>query len=389
MPAISTTTLSNGSRVDLSTTDIPRDGVYTLNAQLFDAKGALVRAITVDTARNSDGSTSPPRSESFTNYKVVGLSDGGFAVGYDDSVFNAPGGTNQAEIHLYDAAGRVISVQIIGTSNGGEPFPSPGNLTLYATNNNEVISVVSGPDRAAHLERTDYQIGDRVYDVRPSSVYDAGFTNQMVVTGPRTQLGNPSPTQVREVLDSHFNLITSSGVTETTGTAGNDTLAGGPLADDLSGGAGDDVLRGGDGFDVLTGGAGHDRFLFGLDGSVDLAADFDATQYTLALVDGSGAPLHSATGIVTFWRATGVLTYDPDGDNGPAAAQSVAMLPGVATLTAANFAPGYEPALVRIYIRSTRRRPAPPTAAAATCSSASATPASPPRAPTTMWAACS
>ncbi|MGQ9368819.1 hypothetical protein [Azospirillum sp. ST 5-10] len=45
---------------------------------------------------------------------------------------------------------------------------------------------------------------------------------------------------------------------DSTGTAGNDSLAGTPLKDNIAGGAGDDTLLGGDDADVLAGGAGND-----------------------------------------------------------------------------------------------------------------------------------
>ncbi|WP_343717702.1 calcium-binding protein [Inquilinus sp.] len=47
-----------------------------------------------------------------------------------------------------------------------------------------------------------------------------------------------------------------------TGSAYNDTLAGGIGANTLSGGAGDDILRGGAGADILDGGAGNDSVFY-------------------------------------------------------------------------------------------------------------------------------
>lgn len=350
MPSISSTTLANGSRVDLAVDDIPRNGAYTLTVQLYDRTGALVRSSIVDTAANSDGTTSPPRSEAFSNFSVIGLSGGGFAVGYDDTTLNPPGGgQNQAEIHLFDAAGRQTSAQFVGTSNPSQPYPTTGNPTLYATATNEVLTVTRGTDGQIHLVRSDAQLSEQIYEVRPSGVYDAGLSGFVVVTRPSTTLGGGAPSHYRDILDSHLALVSSGGVTETTGTDAADMLRGGDGADDLSGGAGADTLTGGAGYDVLTGGAGADRFQFAVDGSVDLVTDFTAGSDTLALVDAGGAPLHSSAGVLTFYRGSGVFTYDPDGDDGPAAAQSIAVLPGVKTLNAASLAPGYEPALLRIY----------------------------------------
>lgn len=55
------------------------------------------------------------------------------------------------------------------------------------------------------------------------------------------------------------------------GTAGNDALFGGALADKLTGLGGDDVLDGGGGADTLTGGAGDDTY--GVDNALDVVVE--------------------------------------------------------------------------------------------------------------------
>jgi hypothetical protein len=351
MPAISTTRLTNGSRVELSTTDIPRTGSYNLTAQLFDAKGALLRSITVDTAFVSDGTTAPVRDEHFINFNVVGLSGGGFAIAYDDSALSPPGGASgQAEVHLYDAAGQAAGTQILATDNGPPAFPFPGNPVLTPTTSNGVLVTAFLADDHTHLVRlnADGSLAvDRVLEGSSSVVYEAD--GKVVLNMPNTDLGHPIPAATRVVLGPDLAPIAGGGIIETLGDGGSNLLIGGASADNLTGAGGDDTLRGGENFDLLSGGAGRDRFEFGVDGSIDQAGDFTLSEDTLALVDSAGARLQSATGVLTFWRATGVLTYDPDGDNGPAGAQAVAVLPGVTTLSAANLAPGYEPALLRIY----------------------------------------
>ncbi len=352
MPTISTTTLPNGSRVEVSTGDAPRNGTYDLVAKLFDAKGVAVRTITVDTASNSDGSTAPPRSESFANVSVVGLSNGGFAVAYDDTVVNPPGGSNVAEIRLYDATGVASGSKAIGTSTGGEPFPPQGAPQLAAAADGGVVAVVGvsgGMSVVQVLSAAGATEGSKTYEGRPAAVYDAGLTGQVVVTLTQGRFGEPLANPVQEVLTHSMTLVSSTPLVDTRGTDAGEVLTGGANADRLFGLAGDDTLQGGASFDTLTGGAGRDKFVFKVDGSVDQAADFDAAQDSLALVDASGAPLNSATGVLTFWRGSGALTYDPDGDLGPAAAQTVAVLPGVKTLTEANLAPGFEPGVLRIY----------------------------------------
>jgi len=353
MPTISTTSLANGGRVELSTPEIPRNGAYDLTAQLFDAKGALVRSFKMDTATNSDGSTAPGRAEGFDNFSVVSLSGGGFAVAYDDTVMNLPGSrSNTTEIHLYDASGVPVGSQSLDTSEPGQLAPSQGSPQLAATTTNGLIVTAGlGYGRTSLLTLgSDGSIqASKVYVGRPQSVHDAGFNNQVVVTLTTGSFGQPLATPVREVLTHSLTLVSSDPLKETRGTDGGDVLTGGSAADLLFGQGGDDTLQGGASFDSLTGGPGRDKFVFAVDGSVDQVTDFDAAQDTLALADVSGAPLSSSSGILTFWRSTGVLTYDPDGDQGPATAQTVAVLPGVKTLTQANLAAGYEPAMLRIY----------------------------------------
>src|SRR5205085_4582052 len=137
----------------------------------------------------------------------------------------------------------------------------------------------------------------------PYDVYETGRGGQVVLTvNVPSELGHPLPTHTREVLDSHLNPISGSGVIDIIGSG---LLTGGAVADDITGSDGADTLIGGGGYDALYGRQGHDRFVFGLDGSVDRAADFSAADDTLSIVDGSGASLVSSTGILTFYRATG------------------------------------------------------------------------------------
>ncbi|WP_203070277.1 family 16 glycosylhydrolase [Falsiroseomonas ponticola] len=59
------------------------------------------------------------------------------------------------------------------------------------------------------------------------------------------------------------------------GTAADDTLRGGSLADSLSGGAGNDYLQGGTGDDTLAGGAGNDLLYGGVGNDVLIGGDGD------------------------------------------------------------------------------------------------------------------
>ena len=152
------------------------------------------------------------------------------------------------------------------------------------------------------------------------------------------------------------------------GGDGNDTLNGGNGADRLFGGKGDDTLNGGDGNDVLlgglgndilTGGLGADQFVFAapLHGitNVDTVKDFSSTQgdklvlnalffegisagntvgNQIDLVNGTAAT--SAKPTLLFNAATGILSYDADG-NGSGAAVNFAKLENVTTLSNTDF----------------------------------------------------
>ena|GEM_PF-4483422 len=345
MPVLSTLTLANGAKVTLSTTEAPRNGSYQLQAEITDAAGAVYRVIVVDTATNSDGSTSPPRGESFANAKLIGLSGGGFAVAYDNTVLNAPGGSNSSEVRLYDAAGALSGSISRGTSHGGQPYPWQGGPEITATASNGVAlvySTVSG----TYLELFDsigQQEGQRTYSARPTAVVDLGYSNQVAIT--YTEGG----VLMRDVRPHGLAdpPASSGAVTVVSGAAAGDVLTSTAGPDDLYGLAGDDTLQGGPGSDRLFGGDGADRFVLALDGSVDQIVDFDPARDTLSLVDANGAVVASGSGILTFWRANGVLTWDADGDQGPGAPVTVGVLTGVGNLSAGNFAPGFEPALVR------------------------------------------
>ncbi|PIB93778.1 calcium-binding protein [Caulobacter sp. FWC2] len=140
-------------------------------------------------------------------------------------------------------------------------------------------------------------------------------------------------------------MITSTAIVKTLeGTAGDDKLVGSTGPDRVSAGAGNDTLTGGFGFDVLTGGAGADRFVFGLDGSIDWVADFDPTQDTLQITDLQGGALPAVSaGLLTFDGRSHILYWDDDGAAGAHSPIAVALLDGVDHLRLANIL-GVQPA---------------------------------------------
>jgi Ca2+-binding RTX toxin-like protein len=159
------------------------------------------------------------------------------------------------------------------------------------------------------------------------------------------------------------------------GEGGSDTLIGGASADRFNGGSEVDLLTGNGGNDVLTGSAGNDTLAGGLGNDVmaggansdffifntapntasnkDILNDFVAADDTLrfenavfaklgnaGVLNGQflrlGAAPLDANDHLIYNKATGVLTYDVNG-NGAGGAQQVAVITTKPTLTAADF----------------------------------------------------
>jgi Ca2+-binding RTX toxin-like protein len=129
-------------------------------------------------------------------------------------------------------------------------------------------------------------------------------------------------------------------------------LLGHSAVDTLTGGAGNDVIAGGPGSDTLSGGAGADTFAFTMApsaGNLDRITDFTSDSDNLAFARAafgalSGGELSPAAFVqaaaaltpdqqVIFNTATGIVSYDADG-NGSVAAIAVAQLSDGQTLNA-------------------------------------------------------
>jgi Ca2+-binding RTX toxin-like protein len=141
------------------------------------------------------------------------------------------------------------------------------------------------------------------------------------------------------------------------GGIGNDTLNGGLGNDILKGDAGNDTLFGGAGKDTLTGGLNNDFFVFNtaLNASTnrDVITDFNHVNDTFKLENAIftklGAGVHAlnagffhngaaadANDYIVYNKATGVLSYDNDG-NGAHAAIAFAVLNNKPVLAANDF----------------------------------------------------
>jgi beta propeller repeat protein len=137
------------------------------------------------------------------------------------------------------------------------------------------------------------------------------------------------------------------------GKAGNDVLGGATGNDLLLGGLGNDILSGGLGRDVLTGGLGRDRFIYNSRNERgDRITDFNPIADTISVsARGFGGRLRRGilpvtqfrTGIgaldasdrFIYNRATGVLSFDADG-NGAIARLPIAILDAGLAMTNAD-----------------------------------------------------
>jgi Ca2+-binding RTX toxin-like protein len=142
------------------------------------------------------------------------------------------------------------------------------------------------------------------------------------------------------------------------GANGNDFLNGGAGADNLNGGADIDTLNGGAGIDTLTGGLGVDTFRFDsvLNATTnrDVITDFSVAEgdgiqlensvFTALTTTGTlaatafvvGATATSASHRILYNSATGLLSFDRDG-NGAAGAIAFARLSSGLALTNTSF----------------------------------------------------
>jgi serralysin len=154
-------------------------------------------------------------------------------------------------------------------------------------------------------------------------------------------------------------LTGNSGADTLLGQDGNDTLNGGIGNDVLNGGNGNDTLFGGTGNDKLTGGANNDFFVFNtaLNAATnrDVITDFNHVADTFRLENAIftklGAGVHAlnplffhagtkaadANDYIIYNKASGLLSYDNDG-NGAHAAIAFATLGNHPVLAANDFA---------------------------------------------------
>lgn len=149
------------------------------------------------------------------------------------------------------------------------------------------------------------------------------------------------------VTNASLGLSATGGALSYWGGPQNNTWTGGTGNDVLYGNGGNDTLTGGLGNDTLDGGSGADRFVVALDGSVDTLLDFTPGEGDTLSVSG----VTGASGMLVHDRATGALSWDPDGEGGQAAAR-FGTWSSTEMIGTANLAAGFQPAMTKIVLNS-------------------------------------
>lgn len=200
-----------------------------------------------------------------------------------EMMYDYPGSPNPDYLDGFEGLnGSQFGDSLSGANGANHLFGQVGSDILVGRGGDDLLDGGSGDDQID---------GGSGNDVARFSGARSAYTitqdgEWMVITGP------DGVDRLRGVEILHFTdgAVAAQGGAIVPGTAGDDTLSGGPSGelllgvggdDSLNGGAGDDVLVGGEGFDILTGGAGADEFRFDYRseswaGSPDFITDFES-----------------------------------------------------------------------------------------------------------------
>jgi len=154
-------------------------------------------------------------------------------------------------------------------------------------------------DFSAHSEQHPVyvtQFGLVVRNVEDLKIYVDGYADPIdpvngipdIVIDPPPPPPDPPPDIVIDLLSASEPGVSTNATmqdTDTTGTAGADTLTGTDGDNHLYGLGGDDTLTGGKGNDTLTGGSGNDRFVFATGDGADTITDFAAGSASGDVID--------------------------------------------------------------------------------------------------------
>ena len=205
-------------------------------------------------------------------------------------------------------------------------------------------------------------IRDILHTLRKESLisgkdYVSGFELGAEVAGGSGSLtiNGLKPTFAKYGVTSHGDTLNGTAEDDyIDGRKGGDHIGGGDGSDRLIGGPGGDFLAGGAASDRLSGGGGGDAFVFDSAlgaGNADIITDFsdrDTIRLSHAIFAAIGTKLdatefhvgtHAADGDdhIIYDRATGALSYDPDGAGGAAEVEFAILAKGL-KLSHADFA---------------------------------------------------
>jgi Ca2+-binding RTX toxin-like protein len=309
------------------------DTTFGVNVQRYDAAGerlGLAFVVSADNANNISG---------------VGLSDGRFALIWDEAVAeismeildtrdvpNTSGvyapdpwqvGTNLNDTFTLDAAtrnagGGLGSDSITGNSTANALYGDDGNDTMRGRDGADVLDGGAGADEMRGGADNDKYYVDSSLDLVFEAVgkgADKVFASVSYTLGAGQQIETlrPVDTAATAAIDLTGNelgqkIVGSAGVNRLVGAGGNDQLNGGAEADILRGGSGNDRLWGGLGQDQQRGGSGNDVFVFKAAdespmGARDTIDDFDDSGEDRMDLS------HVAIGVLTY-RGNGAFTGD-------------------------------------------------------------------------------
>lgn len=226
------------------------------------------------------------------------------------------------------------------------------------------MQALYGRDTATNAGSTTYRFsGSQKYW---QTIYDAGGTDTIVYSGnascsidlrPGKFSALSAPITFSDGSSSRATICIGPDtiIERAIGSNGNDRLTGNSAANILKGGKGNDILNGDGGSDTLVGGLGRDTFVFSkapsksnFDRIVDFVAKDDTIKLENAVFKGLkagplaanafyvGAAAQDSSDRIVYNKATGILSYDPDGIGGKAQVD-VAVLSKKPALTFADF----------------------------------------------------
>ena len=283
----------------LSATDSAND---SLTYALTNDAGGL---FAVDAATGVITTTAVLDHEAVAAYTITGTATdtGGLSTSADftvtvSDVNEAPIGHGDALAINEDATSANLWTQLLANDQD----PDAGEtLAISAVDTTATLGTVSF-DAASHTltyaadnDAFDYlATGDTATDSFSYTVTDAqGLSSTAVVTLTVTAIADGVVEYGTWRSDTLYGtagedkLFGGFGKDTLYGLDGHDELHGGFGADVLDGGAGNDALYSGMGNDTMTGGSGHDTFHFGWLGGKDTVTDFNVSQDSIVLEDGT------------------------------------------------------------------------------------------------------